>query len=244
VESHPCAQNAQGWGTRRINYRLPFSQTGVRSMRLLFSVLIAFSLFGSSLLANTTDNDHCRAQVLMPEDLKQSQEIPSPDGQRRTVLGGYRDLKNSEGGSLQVFQGQTLLRQFRLRDLSAGIYLKWAPDSAAFYLMWSNGGAIGGYHVRVFRVKDNQVLEVPTTRVAEREFAKKHYCRARGNNVYAVHWLANSDEIMISTEVYPTSDCEGLGFTLGYLVRTDDGAIIKRYSQPEIEEQIKACSAF
>jgi hypothetical protein len=180
----------------------------------------------------------------MPEDLKQSQEIPSPDGQRRAVLGGYRELRDSESGSLQVFQGQTLLRQFRLRDLSAGIYMKWAPDSAAFYLMWSDGGALGNYHVRVFRVRDNQVLEVPTTRVAEKDFARRHYCKTRGNNVYAVHWLANSDEIVISTEVYPTSDCENLGFRLGYLVRTADGAILKRYSEPEIEEQIKACSAF
>jgi hypothetical protein len=181
----------------------------------------------------------------MPEDLKQPQEIASPDGKRRAALGGYRDLKDYEGGTLQVFQGQALLRQFNLRDLSAGIYIKWAPDSAAFYLMWSDGGAIGGYHVRVFRVRDEQVFEVPTTRAAERDFAKKHYCKARGNNVYAVRWLGNSDEIVISTEVYPTSDCgRDLGFTLGYLVRTDDGIIVKRYSQPEIEEQIKACSAF
>jgi hypothetical protein len=89
------------------------------------------------------------------------------------------------------------------------------------------------------------VLEVPTTRVAERDFAKRHYCKARGNNVYAVHWLTNSDEILISTEVYPTSDCgKDLGLTAGYLVRTDDGTIIKKFPQPEIEEQIKTCSAF
>ena len=62
--------------------------------------------------------------------------------------------------------------------------------------------------------------------------------------MYAVHWLTTADDILISTAVYPTSDCEDLGFALGYLVRTDDGKIIKRYSQSEIEEQTKTCSAF
>ncbi|MGO9864896.1 MAG: hypothetical protein ACLPLR_14885 [Terriglobales bacterium] len=213
-------------------------------MSLQLSSLIAFLLLASSQLANAIDKDACRAQVLMPDDLRQLHEIRSPDGQQRAVLSGYRERKDSGDGTLQVFHRQTLLRQFRLRDLSAGIYFKWAPDSTAFYLMWSDGGAIGNYHVRVFRVRDNRVLEAPTTRVAERDFAKRHYCKTRRNNVYAVHWLANSDEIVISTAVYPTSDCEDMGFTLGYLVRTDDGTIIKRYSQPGIEEQIKTCSAF
>lgn len=214
-------------------------------MRFRLLALVAFSLVGASPLAGASDNDHCRAQVLMPEDLKQTQEIPSPDGQRRAALSGYREFKDSEGGLLQVFQGRKLLRQFRLRGLSAGIYIKWAPDSAAFYLMWSDGGAIGNYHVRVFRVKADRALEVPTTRIAEMDFAKKHYCRARGNNVYAVHWLADSGEIVVSTEVYPTSDCgKDLGFTAGYLVHTDDGTIIKRFLEPEIEWEIKSCSAF
>ena len=206
-------------------------------MRLRLSAFTALLVLGSSLLANATDNDHCRAQVLMPEDLQQSQEILSPDGQRRAVLGGYREWKDYEGGTLRVFQGRTLLRQFKLRDLSAGIYVKWEPESAAFYLMWSNGGAIGGYQVRVFRVRANRVLEVPTTGVAERDFAKKHYCKTRGNNVYAVHWLTNSDEIVISTEVYPTSDC---GKDLGWHSDTSSAPMMERSSSDSRSRKSKS----
>jgi hypothetical protein len=77
---------------------------------------------------------------------------------------------------------------------------------------------------------------------ALKEFTKKHHCHDRGENIFAIRWVGHSDNLMIATQVYPTSDCgEDAGFTAGYLVRIDNGNIFGRYSQPAIEAEMKKC---
>jgi hypothetical protein len=175
----------------------------------------------------------CRAEVFVLQSLEKRPVIGSPNGYYRVILLGRED---QEAGSLQVFHDEKLLKEFRLRDLSAGIFLKWAPDSRAFYLMWSNGGMIGGYSVRVFRIAGNRVMEVPATEQAERDFARAHYCQSRGNNVFAINWLGGSDSLLIATQVYPTGDCgKDMGLYGGYEVRVDDGSIVRRYSEKELK---------
>jgi hypothetical protein len=73
--------------------------------------------------------------------------------------------------------------------------------------MWSNGGAIGGYEVRAFRIVGGQVTELVITKKAEDEFERKHPCPDRGHNIYAVRWLKGSEELLLAMQVYPTSDC-------------------------------------
>ncbi len=144
--------------------------------------------------------------------------------------------EDQETGSLHVFHDERLLKEFRLQELSAGILVQWAPDSRAFYLMWSNGGMIGGYSVRVFRTAGNSVKEVPATEQAERDFAQSHYCKTRGNNVFAIRWVNGSDTLLIATQVYPTSDCgKDMGLYGGYEVRIDDGAVIHHYSEQQLK---------
>ncbi len=162
--------------------------------------------------------------------------VTAPDGQRRVVLSG------NDTGSADVYFGKRLIGTIGLSDLSAGIFVKWAPDSTAFYLMWSDGGVIGGYNVRVFRVSNESVTEVPTTQTAERDFTAKHKCEARGVNVFAIKWEGGSNALLIATQVYPTGDCgKEMGYTEGYLVATDTGVIRDRLPQPEIETEMKQC---
>ena len=184
----------------------------------------------------------CQAEVFVPESLKKHQVVSSPNGRLQVLLGGYREEKDSESGWLRVVEGKRLIREYELKDLSGGIFVKWAPDSAAFYLMWSNGGMIGGYEVRVFRVGDDGVREVPAVTQALKEFTQKHHCHDRGENIYAVRWVGQSDDLMIATEVYPTSECgKDAGFTAGYLVRIDDGDISARYPQSAVEAEMNKC---
>ncbi|MFI5111131.1 MAG: hypothetical protein ACHP78_20100 [Terriglobales bacterium] len=174
----------------------------------------------------------CEAEVFVIGSLEKKPAVASPDGRYRVVLVGQED---AEDGGLQVFRGGKLLSAFRLQDLSGGIFVKWAPDSRAFYFMWSNGGTIGGYSVRVFRVADDRVAEVLVTAHAERDFARRYYCKSRGNNVFAIQWLNGSGRLLIATQVYPTSDCgKDMGLYRGYEVRTDDGSILHRYSEKEL----------
>ena len=206
-------------------------------------MLLSFPL--AALNARSGDRDSCRGGQTGAVDLDRDQVIPSPDQKYRVVLGGYNENAESGRGSMRAFEGPKLLSKFTLKGLSPGVFLNWAPDSKAFILMWSAGGAIGRYHVRVFRVRGNRVTELTAVKIAEREFARKHYCQARGSNLFALRWLEDSNSLLIAPGVYGTSDCgKDMGLTMAYLVRTDDGRIIKRYSKPEIENLFRTCSPF
>jgi len=198
-------------------------------------IALSFSVCGAQ------SADSCQADVFVPEILMNRPSVSSPDGRYSVVLGGFRDPANYEGGWLRVLHGQKKLRRYSLDPLSGGIFLKWAPDSHAFFLMWSDGGQLGAYHVRVFRVAGEDVREVPSTRAAIREFHTKHLCSERKDNVYAVRWVNGSAQLMMVAEIYPTSDCGKDWFTAGYLVDTNNGRVMERYSEKEARKNLKNC---
>jgi hypothetical protein len=184
--------------------------------------------------ANEAQSKQCEATVFVLQDLENEPSIPSPNGHYRVVLGVRSE--NDDHGWIRVYAGPTLKGEFELHDLSGGVFFNWSPDSRAFYVMWSNGGSIGGYSVRAFRVGGVQVAEVPLTKIAEREFEQKHPCPDRGHNVYAVRWSKGSEQLLLALQVYPTSDCgKELGLYSGYLVRVADGAILRRYAERELK---------
>jgi hypothetical protein len=210
-------------------------------MRAIFALILSCFVLGA-LAQDRPARSSCRAEVFVPESLKQEPSIVSPDGKFRLVLGNYLEGRDSDSGALRVFHGKTLLGKYELRDLSAGIFVKWSPDSLSFYVMWSNGGMIGGYEVRVFRVSSNEVREIFPTRLAVEEFTRKHDCEVRGLNVFAIRWMGSSERLEIAAQVYPTSDCgKEMGFTTGYTVQLDDGAILERISQEKMEKEMKQC---
>ena len=188
----------------------------------------------------------CQAEVFTPDAVPKNPVVASPNGRFLITLGGYCDSENYEGGWLRVTERQRPLAQYGLRDLSAGIYIKWAPDSRAFYLMWDDGGNLGRYHLRVFHVLNSSVREVRATNLALADFHRRHYCEARGDNVYAVRWLEHPRELLVATEIYETGDCgKAMGFITGYAVDTLDGRILRRYSTEEIKKEMRLCpSAF
>jgi hypothetical protein len=209
-------------------------------MNRLVILIVFVSVAGLRAPADDLDQGSCRAEVFVPESLKQPQVIPSPDGLLKVVLGGYREENDAESGLLSIFKGKALLGRYRLHDLSAGVFVKWSRDSRAFYLMWSNGGMIGRYNVRIFRVSSSGVREIFPTKLAEAEFKRRHNCATRGVNIFAIRWLQNAD-VMIAMQVYPTSDCgKEMGFTRGYKIRLD-GTVVERYPQEIVEKEMKSC---
>jgi hypothetical protein len=223
---------------------MKLNATSTHNRRLLLRyILLVFLLAPLSL--KSQDRATCRGWHSGAVALEQDQVIPSPDQKYRVVLGGYSENEESGRGWLRLFEGPRLLSKLTLKNLSAGVWLNWSPDSKAFFLMWSAGGALGRYHVRVFRIQRNRVAELPTTRIAESDFAKRHSCEFRGNNSIAFRWVNNSDSLLIASEIYDTSDCGvEMGLTMAYLVRTNDGKIIKRYSESETDNLYKTCSPF
>jgi hypothetical protein len=193
----------------------------------------AWMILSAAIPAAAQDKD-CRANVFVLQDLEKEPAIQSPDGRYRVIPG----VKSEDDGygRLRVLRGAKQLASFEIRDLSGGIFVAWAPDSKAFYFMWSNGGATGGYGVRVFKISDTAAVEIPTTKTAELDFERRYPCPARGHNVFAVKWLEGSGRMLLGLQVYPTSDCGGnMGRYRGYLVDTGSGALIRQYSGEELK---------
>ena len=91
-----------------------------------------------------TETPACVAAVFVSEDLQKEPRVKSPDGRYAVLLGVRRE--DDEDGWLHVYRGSDVVGRFELHELSAGIFVNWAPDSGAFYVMWSSGGTIGGYN--------------------------------------------------------------------------------------------------
>jgi|GEM_PF-2275704 len=140
---------------------------------------------------------------------------------------GIAILLNAKGAEFSVELERRTIFTFTVPDLSSNAEVLWSPDGKSFALNYSDGGAIGGFHVRLFAIDDDKVTEVSRAiEPAVNEFKSRHYCKTRGNNVTALKWLPDSTRLVLMTDVYPTGDCgPDLGHTEGYVVTIPDGKI-------------------
>lgn len=195
-------------------------------------VVVSFLTLGLASTARAAPR--CERVAFMPEDATVRPAVQAPGGRLRALL----ESESAESETtLRVLRGDAELGRFLLQDLSAQIDVAWSPDARALFVQWSDGGAVGGFHVRVFEVEGDRVVERPTTAQAEEVFRRKHDCASRGINVFAVRW-EGSQRLLLTLEVYPTSDCgRELGVARSFVVRTRDGAILDRVrlvSPPEV----------
>jgi len=138
---------------------------------------------------------------------------------------------NENGGDFVLRRGKRTLLQTPLKDLSASVSVVWSPDKQSFAVTWSDGGAIGGFHVRAFRTKGDSVEELNATKKAFLHFRSRHWCKTRGDNIQAYGWSSDSKSLVLVLSVYPTSDCGAdLGHMEGYLVDAVSGQIIENWN--------------
>lgn len=114
-------------------------------------------------------------------------------------------------------------------------------DQAHVALTYSDGGAIGAFHVRVFLIDGSGVKDASSSiNQAVADFKSRHYCKARGNNVTALKWIAGS--LSLLTEVYPTGDCGAdLGHLEGYRIRVPGGEILEHLTLSELQRYPGVC---
>lgn len=136
------------------------------------------------------------------------------------------DSKDDSGGIFVLRRGNRELLRTPLKDLSASVSVVWSDNKKNFAITWSDGGAIGGFHVRVFHVEGSSVSEWPATQQAFESFKTVYWCKARGDNIQAYRWLSDSQELILVLSVYPTSDCgKDLGHTEAFVVDAETGKI-------------------
>lgn len=141
-------------------------------------------------------------------------------------------------GRFSVNRGTRPVFTFVVGDLSSNALILWSPDRDAFALTYSDGGAVGNFHVRVFLMHGDTVTEASRViQTAVDSFKARHYCKSRGNNVSAISWVHDSRHLMLMTEVYPTGDCgSDLGHAEGYLVSVPDGKIERHLTLHQLRD--------
>lgn len=172
----------------------------------------------------------------MLDDFEKQPTVPSPDKTKAVQL--------TKEGRFRVTVGQMIISDFDLPDMSSNVEVGWSPDSSEFFISYSDGGAIGGYHVNLYRVVGNTLEKsrVPTT-IANR-FKTKHWCQSRGNNLFFLDWTLDSKVALFVAEVYPTGDCgKELGLHRGYVVRLQDRKVLRVFGEEKTDSIEKECRA-
>ena len=128
---------------------------------------------------------------------------------------------------VSVQRGARTIFTFAVDDLSSNAEVLWSSNGRAFALNYSDGGAIGGFHVRLFLINGDRMIDASgAIQSPVNDFKSRHFCKSRGNNVMALKWLPDSSDLVLMTEVYPTGDCgSDLGYAEGYIVTVPDGKI-------------------
>jgi hypothetical protein len=85
-------------------------------------------------------------------------------------------------------RGLTGIFSTRLKDLSDSVFVVWSERNDWFAITWSDGGAIGNFHTRVFHIASDKVNEAESVKTAFSDFRGRHWCKARGDNVQAYGW--------------------------------------------------------
>lgn len=172
----------------------------------------------------------------MLEDSEKEPVMSSPDKTKAIQL--TKDYK------FRVKVAGTVISELTIKDVSTNIEIGWSPDSPQFFISYSDGGEVGGYHVRLFRLIGQTLTENrgPFT-VAER-FKAKYWCESRGNNLFFLDWTPDSKVGFFVAEVYPTGDCgKDLGLYRGYAVRLEDRQILHTFGEKETKSIEKTCRA-
>jgi hypothetical protein len=150
------------------------------------------------------------------------------DRHPKTYHEGGLSYAVTESGKFTLSRGRKVISSTSLKDLSASVFVVWSKRNHWFAITWSNGGAIGGFHTRVFHVVDEKVNETDSVKPAFADFRARHWCKVRGDNVQAYGWDERIGTLVLVMSVYPTTDCgEDLGHTEAYLVQPTDGGIIR-----------------
>ena len=222
-------------------------------------VLSAFVLFCTSAQNRSSVRSTTHPNLLITECADDGYRVFVPESQSRTriALIGDVDLEaafrseNEEDGATFWFvrKGKTIF-SFTAKDLSAdGVWIavdrEVSPALGFAYnhvaLTYSDGGAIGNFHVRVFQIDGDVITDLSKTiEGAVGDFKARHYCKERGNNVTALKWVKG--DLLLMAQVYPTGDCgSDLGHIEAYRVSMPDGKILQHLTLEQLKQFPGVC---
>ena len=163
--------------------------------------------------------------------------LVSPDGQ--SVIHA-KEIESSSDSSWPLRVWVThLSRQYQVPVSGfVSAEVSWAPDSTAFFVTYSDSGAVGQYHLLVYRLSASGIQYVEPIPNGRKLF--KPNCMTPGPpNVGGIQWGSDSSTILIAVEVPPTSDCASAGTFRAFEITLPEGKLLKTYDQLEAKRLFK-----
>ena len=154
----------------------------------------------------------------------------------------YRvETEKETAGTFVLARGAMVLLRTQLDDLDASVSVVWSDDQKNFAITWSDGGSIGGFHVRAFHIDGDTVSELPVASRAFESFKARHWCELRGDNIQAHSWLHESRDLLLVVSVYPTGDCgKEMGHTEAYVVEAATGQIREHWNLKQLNTYMRS----
>jgi hypothetical protein len=232
--------------------------TGIMKFLMVW-IAFALSCAAAQNQASTQNKPETRRPRLLIGDCAEDGfQAFIPDDEPRARIARMRDLdveagfgsRDGDGATFWFVRKGKAIYSFKVKDLNASevwiaAELNENPNGGYSYnhiaLTYSDGGAIGAFHVRVFEVNGDAVTDVSKAiRGAVANFKARHYCKERGNNVTALKWI--NGELLLMTEVYPTGDCgTDLGHIEAYRVSMPDGKIQEHLTMEQLKRYPGVC---
>jgi hypothetical protein len=151
------------------------------------------------------------------QDRDKAKTAISPDGRKKVSICMLDENAEDFPAKIMVDTEQGRLEATIRFGLDTEIL--WSPDSHAFAITGSSGGANGQYECDVFYIRDRKLIKIELTALVERAFGHPVKCSwSEQPNVAAVRWLTPSRELLVAAEIMHHSNCDSFGTFKAYAV--------------------------
>ncbi len=159
------------------------------------------------------------ATSLLYSGMTRTIKVVSPDGRKSAVIDNERIAVVVDGKRLPGTRGS---------EIDTLAELGWAPDSKAFFITASEGGAIGRWYVRVYVLVGDGIRRLNIGQEVVKDFKRHYKCwEPEAPNVGAVTWVEGSAKLLLVAQVPPHSSCREMGKLGGYVVSVPKGRILE-----------------
>ncbi len=108
--------------------------------------------------------------------------------------------------------------------------VEWAPDSKAFFMTYSDGGAVGLYRTLVYLFDDNGTHAIEP--LYDGEWLVETTCgEPEERNIGAIKWGDDSNTLVVAVEVLPHSNCSEMGTFRAFEITIPGGKIVRSWNQ-------------
>ncbi len=159
-------------------------------------------------------------------------QLEAPDRQTH-VLARYEETEKTDGEVTLRVRGKLGSGTV---SLGAGVNseLLWAPDSGAFAVTTSDGGAIGLYRAIVVGTGRNGLQVTDLSPLIRSAFGRPVKCGwPEDPNVAIVQWRDGSQKVIVAAEIIAHSNCDSFGTFKAYEVDWRARRITRTFDQIE-----------